>query len=372
MKFWAQIRLSEGETPQQILVAFFKEFKPGSAIQIQEKNISIEVDFDENSPPEQIPQAIGGYANIQFSFGKLSENFGQAEKDTPACGVQGEVPVTQVSDVQEGVPAEQVSDVQEEVPVHVALVSEVQEEAPVAQVSDVQEEVPVVQVSDVQEEEAPKTDAKKVRKAPDKISEIDTIAEKCISYMAFAEAVANWLELTGKRKAHFVDLAEVAATVKEVKWMTIETELIKKGYHKPIAARQQTSRLVTQKLTAMNINCSLIALIEYVAKFNNVNFISERVKKILTEMGIEKQSGKNQKMILEVAELAANRRDSENQMEDIYGVIADRYKEDVDVVHMIFSNFVRRFYGDKGIRTMTVIEFITKFKESVKTGETVL
>lgn len=392
-KIWAVINLGPDETAQNLLSAFFSknEFNSKNTILIEERTVFMEIFFEEISP-QSIAEAIGGYREIQFGFGEVSndllkkggryleqtlpENKGEdfslnqrTEEDVGEDVPSAELEEEAGEDVPAAEPEEEASEdvsttesaevVGEDVPV-----TEPKEEEPVS--SD--------EGKDASSGELQVSKRKKSRKAPEAITQIDEIARRCTTYKQFAGAVAKWLEL-GKRESYFVDLAETAANVEKIAWTPIEDELRRKGYNNPFSVRNTTSGKVTQKLAEKQIDCSFIALVEYVVKYKNFDFranIEAQVKQILAEMGIEKEAPELQKEITNVAITSVMVESDRANIRDIciaagYGLDEDAYWD----AKMNFSKFVNDFLQEKGMEIMSANDFIGKLREAVYTGTSI-
>ena len=171
-----------------------------------------------------------------------------------------------------------------------------------------------------------------------------------------------------------MDLAETAANVEKIAWTPIEKELGKKGYNNPFAIRQRTSVDVTKKLTQMEIDCSFIALVEYMAKYKSFDFrsnIEPRVSGILSTMGIGKEIPEIQSQLTSVAIAAVMAEPDKVNLRDI--CIAAGYENEDDRldVQMNFSSFVNKFLEEKGWEMMKAEEFIVKLRAAAYSGESV-
>ena len=390
-----------------------RSLTPHNAILIEDKMAFVEAFFEE-TPPQKIAETIGGYHNIRCGFGEVSEeclkkgeksleqvynkksdendattetanqvavdSYEEEEKPSTEAVAEdnGEVVSTEAiteqheesipaevvaEESEESVPSEVVADNEEE-NVSAEVVAEDNGESPTEPVEEAGEEIPSAVP-------AVKSGRSKPRKAPDHIQKIDDIAEECVSFEQFTCKVAKWLEV-GQHESYVADLFKVAAGIEKLSWTPIEKELAKKGYSNPFAMRQRTSSKVTQKLTKENIDCSFMALVEYVTKYKNYDFcpnIEAKVKQILVEMGIEDEAPELQSEITKIAISAVMVEAEHANMKDI--CTAAGYGEDEDAildVKMNFSNFINKFLQRQGKEMTTADVFVSKLREAVCNG----
>lgn len=359
---WAIIKLHEDETAQELLSTIFskEEFNPQNAILIQ-KNMAIVEVFFEETPPRKIAEAIGGYSDVRCGFGEVSEEClkkaGMSLEQVYPAKVDGDIPHV---DPTGGV---------DEEPPHDAGdgASGPEEDVLPADPTAGADEKP-------QNHKGNKGGKGAKRKAPDMIPQIHAIADTCTSYQQLAAKVIEWLG-NQKRASYLKDVFEVAATVDKVSWTLIEEELRNRGYNNPFAVRNPTSVEVTRKLTELQIHCSFIALVEYVAKYKAYDFrsnIGKKVREILREMGIEEELLGLRQEITDVAIAAVMAEPEKVNMREICTAAGcGRDENDIMDARMNFSSFINEFLEKKGMEMMTAEEFIIKLREAIFTGSTI-
>lgn len=363
-EFWAIIKLHEDETGQNLLSAMFskEEFNSQNAILVEERMVIVEIFFEE-TPPQKIVEAIGGYRDVRCGFGEVSEE----------CLKKAGMSLEQVypGKADGGIPSVEPTDGADEEPLH--------DEDEGAGASGPEEDVPPTGTTGGANEKPHGSKgtksakgSKPKRKAPDTILEIDAIANTSTSYQQFITKVVEWLEVQ-KRTPYLRDVFELAANVEKVNWLPIEKELRNKGYNNPFAVRNPTSVEVTKKLAEKQIDCSFIALVEYVAKYKSYDFrsnIEEKVRKILREMGIEREYSALQREIADIA-IVGVMAESEN-VDMIQICTAAGYGSDDEEIldaKMNFSSFVNEFLQEKGMTMMTAEAFINQLRVAVFTGK---
>ena len=121
-----------------------------------------------------------------------------------------------------------------------------------------------------------------------------------------------------------------------------------------------------------NIDCSFIALVEYITQYKTYRFnfnIEANVKQILVQMGIENEASELQSEITKIA-ISAVMVDAEYaNMKEICA--AAGYGEDEDTildVKMNFSNFINKFLQKQGKEMTTAEKFIGRLREAVYNG----
>jgi len=383
-KFWAIIKLHEDETAQNLLTAMFskEEFNSQNAIIIREKMAIVEAFFEEN-PPQKIAETIGGYRDVQCGFGEVSEEClnkagmskGQVYSEKKDGGLPPVAPAHQSFEESPSGENVDADDSAEDVPPPTDPKGK--EEVPHNEGAEAVEPTNPTEEAE-RNNQKPQAKTGKVkgpkRKAPGMIPQIQEILVTCTSYQQFTAKVIQWLGIQ-KRASYLKDVFEVAATVEKVKWPLIEAELSKKGYNNPFAVRNPTSVEVTKKLTELQIDCSFIALVDYVVKYKDFDFrsnIEQKVREILREMGIQKELLGLRQEITDIA-IAAVMAESENvdMIQICTAARCGKNEDDILDAKMNFSSFINEFLEKKGMEMMTAEEFIIKLREAIFAGSTI-
>ena len=386
--FWAIIKLHEDETAQDLLSAMFskEEFNPQNAILIQDNVAILEIFFEE-VPPKKIAESIGGYSDVRCGFGEVSEEClkkaGMLQEQVYPGKADGGIPPAEpTSGADEEPPHDEGSGAggpEEDVPPTGPTEGE-DEELSHNEDEGGGEDVPPEEPTGEDEEKTiilkgkPKKGSKPKRKAPAMIPQIQEILVTCTSYQQFTAKVIQWLGIP-KRASYLKDVFEVAASVDKVKWPTIEKELGNRGYKNPFAVRNPTSVEVTKKLTELQIDCSFMALVDYVAKYKAYDFssnIKQKVREILREMGIQEELLGLRQEITDVA-IAAVMAESENvdMIQICTAAGCGKNEDDILDAKMNFSNFINNFLEKKGMDMMTAEEFIGRLRKAIFTGNSI-
>jgi hypothetical protein len=334
MNLWAKIRLGENENTQQILQAFFKEFYKNSSILVKGKKVFLEITFDEQHHPTEIPAAIGAYKDIEFGYGELPEEGKTWFGDDMEFSKPPEVKKGKEDEKKKTRPKQQ----------------------------DSRQKNTKGEGAGVPPSKNEAGTGRRSKKAPSEIPELVKIAQSTNSFNTFIDAVANWFEIGNKRTELFKHLVKTAVNLEKVNWVTLAQALEKQDIQLKEYAKICLTRQVAKKLDEVQSNGSILSVIKIVSRYHDFDFAEvvadSKIKDILMRMGLEEETPENQNIIIRIANAGVKKHATELGM-DYICIAADLGDKICSIdARMIFANFVDRNHKD-----LSSIDFIKKLKE---------
>lgn len=262
MYFYATLELTQ-ESSAELLQAFFEEYDLGNSLMIRNDKAVIEIATKDT--PVKIGTALGKCKIIAFECGNVSERIKQQlfspilteeEKTTTSNPLGMEVPASQ---------AEQ---------------SVAEKEPAVQAEQSVTEEEPAIQTEQPAIEEEPAILAKQPVAVEEPTSsrdlnfELTRIAKSCSSFETFVASVATWLEL-GKWSEFFVNLAKASTQTEKVSWDNIEKAFRANGLPYSQYNKIACGKRVAEKFREYGYSGTLLTLLKLCRTYQNFGFIED-------------------------------------------------------------------------------------------------
>lgn len=353
MKLWAKIRLSEDENTQQILQAFFKEFYGNSSILVKDKKVFLEITFDEQNHPTEIPAAIGVYKDIEFGYGELPE------EAKAWCGLENEPPNSPEVKIGKEDEKKEVQPTQQDPTKKDAEGDGAKAPQPKPTVPN---EKPIIKKNATNKQPNEAGIGRRSKKAPGEIPGLNEIAEESDSFNTFIDAVANWFEIGNKRTELFRLLVKTAVDLQKVNWVTLAQALENQDIQFGSYDKIYLTRQVGKKLNEIHSDGGILSVIKIVAQYHDFEFTGgnteSKIEDILISMGLEKETPENQEIIMKIANAGAKSNCSVIDMEDVCAIADLGDKIDITDARMIFARFVDGYYEN-----LSSVGFIQKLKD---------
>jgi len=385
MKFWAKVRFKGEKNAEHLIRAFFKEFNPESSIVIRGKEAKVEIIFN-NNPPMELIEAINHCDVLEFNFGKALGEY--SEDETEQVVVEEET-------------------------------SEQTEQAGVDEETSQQTEQPKKKRGRPATKKAEPTKVVNVETV--NVPQLEEIAKKATSFEHFVKLVAEWLEMD-KRQEFFVNLVIVGTEVEKMSWKELEKALKNKGVFYSQWDKIWTGQQVSEKLKDYSV--TMLPLLNAMAQYKDYSFgheqsdensteqatgetvtvveekssgeveettpknrvkmecmpeiphfeetlgsvdktqpIEDRVRYVLTAMGLEKKNAQEQQEIFEIANTAVR---VGRMAFDIIFLKANIPMESSMKARMTFSKFINDFVSEyDSDKKVKLLDFLKQLQEIV-------
>lgn len=408
-KFWAKVNFKQEKNAEHLIRAFFQEFNPESSIVVRGKEAKLEIVFRE--PPIAIIEAINHCEVIELNYGKNLKEYAEDEN------VNGKEENDTVQEVTKSENSEQT-----EQEVTESENSEQTEQEVAKSENSKLTEQPKKKRGRPSTKKVETTKEVKNEQTVINIPELKEIAEKATSFEHFAELVAEWLEMD-KRKELFTNLIIVSAEVDKITWKELEKALKCKNvfytqWDKIWSGQQVSEKLKKYSATLLTFLNATRQYKEYSFKKADEHFIKEnsntqatkktipnaeekteessdsgiskprvkmecmpeikdfeetlasvdktqtveeRVRYVLSAMGLNKLNAKEQKQITEIASTAVRKG---RIAFDIIFVEANIPIEQTMEARMTFSkfvnDFVQKYESGKKVKLLTFLSELQK------------
>lgn len=331
MKFWAKKVNVKEEQVGLLIRSFFKEFNPKSMIQIKGNIAELEIFFDEH-PPQEIIEAISQCGEIEFEYlpnskEKIKEDFNE-KKSTSGTAKENK--------------------------------------------------------------DEPENSAKS---PANEIPDLDNIVNKSNSYEDFIENIAKQLNLE-KRHDFFKEVVNTASKLNKISQKKILASLDETGYEYSDYDYTFCNRCVSKKF---NGTLGIMQLIKKIIMYRDFDFsvqgasgvkkvvtqksildipnfqkivdsidktqpINERVKSVLTAMGLSSRTNEEQYNVQKVVNIGIK----------LKNINAEAFAKKCDMSSMDFANarmIISTLLNDNGCSTekMKVIDFLKELQKLVMT-----
>lgn len=324
MKFWAKVNLKGKEEAENLLKAFWEDFHPDSSIHIKGGVANLEVVFEEKSLPKLISRAIFTCEDYEFHYEKKSqEEISEPEKK---CNSDSK---KKSREPEKSTKSNELSELGAQV-------------------------------------------LRRKKNVNLESEELKQIAKKSNSYEHFIISVAKWIEIK-HREELFIKLATYSTNLEVISWKALEESgisfnisdrnLMSKQVSVKFANSKNplrilelleaiklyrdydfgvtNSNLVDNGKTKVKMNCmpEIPLLEEALMRVNKTQPIEERVREVLSAMGLSKKSSEEQKELLEFTKIAVTHR----LINDDIFVSANIPMEGVVMARMKLSEFINSF-----------------------------
>ena len=416
MKIWVKIRLNEEKKAEKLIREFFKNFNSKSSIVIKGQEAKIEVVF-EKDPPRQLIDVITDYDLIEFNFGKVLEEYTEdsdTEVETPDETKDSNTEVETLDETKDSNPEVETLDETKD--------SNTEVETPVNLTVHTTDNSKQIKNT---EGNGGKSTARKSRKIANvdilNIPQLGEIAKKAESFEHFAKLIAEHLEMD-KREEIFKNFVIVASEIEEISLRTLEEALKNKNVSYTEWDKISISKQVGEKLKDYSV--TFLPLLNALRQYKNYPFggdaiesvdesvtetitepdnesvdetitgfedttskntvkmecmpeipmfeevlgsvdktqpIEERVKHVLSAMGLDQNSQWKQQKIFKIINAAV--RIKEISLDEIF-LKAEIPKDDTMVARMELSkfvnDFVKKYDSNKKVRLLDFFEQLQK------------
>lgn len=381
MKLWAKVRFTEQENAEYLIRAFFKEFNSESSIVIRGEEAKVEVIFKDSLPIALI-EAINNCYVLEFNYGKaLGEYSGDETKQEEA--------EEETSERTEQVVAEEETSKQ----IEQSAAEETSEQT--VQVVTVKQTSQQTEPPQRKRGRTKKTESTKVvaNVKTVNVPVLEELAKKSTSFEHFVKLVAEWLEM-GERQEFFVNLVNVGTELEKMSWKELEKAFNNKGIFYREWDKIWVGQQVSKKLKDYSV--TMLPLLNAMKQYKDYSFGHEqsnenfterateetvtvaeeetsseveettpknRVRYILTAMGLEKKNAQEQQEIFEIANTAVR---VGRMSFDIIFLKANIPMESSMQARMNFSKFINDFVSkydsDKKVK---LLDFLKQLQEIV-------
>lgn len=405
MIFRAKVRLNGQQNAQELLRAFFKEFNQKSSIEIEGGQAEVKIIFDK--PPMEIIEAVGKYEVIEFSYGQNTSNQEESKTAETKHGKAQEVTLEK----DEPVELEKANHENTEL-IEAEEVFPEQPDLAEAEVAT-PEQSEVAEKQGFTEEHAKSKAPVRARKVSkeEEIPKLAEIAKKSSSYEQFVTSVIAWIGFEFiKWEEFFGKVIEAASQTEKITWESIKETLESKGIAVNEYVKIQISKHITEKFEN---DVKMMKLIRAIVTYKSFDFqgtsaqeetekveaiqteipmepeattskrvkmkcmpeippfeealgnvdktqpIEERVRFVLTEMGLEKLDPSSQQNVFEFAKNAVM---TENVEDTIFS-----HSEDFEtIVRLTFSTFLNDFVSQyDSTKNVKVFDFLKELQRIV-------
>ena len=421
-KFWAKVNFKQEKNAEHLIRAFFQEFNPESSIVVRGKEAKLEIVFQEL--PIAIIEAINHCEVIELNYGKNLKEYAEDENanSKEENDTEQEVAKSENSEQTEQEVAESENSEQTEQEVAESENSEQTEQEVAKSENSKLTEQQKKKRGRPSTKKVETTKEVKNEQTVINIPELKEIAEKATSFEHFAELVAEWLEMD-QRKELFTNLIIVSAEVDKITWKELEKALKCKNvfytqWDKVWSGQQVSEKLKKYSATSLTFLNATRQYKEYSFKKADEHFIKEnsntqvtkktipnaeekteessdsgiskprvkmecmpeikdfeetlasvdktqpveeRVRYVLSAMGLNKLNAKEQKQITEIASTAVRKG---RMAFDIIFVEANIPIEQTMKARMTFSkfvnDFVQKYESGKKVKLLTFLSELQK------------
>ncbi len=299
MKILAKIRIGNKNQGGELIQAFFEEFNPKSKINIKGVTGELEIFFD-GEPPLKLIEAIGACDGFDLFYGEESERENdKPEKSKPKAGTRrkkinpeektsnqtgnvkakGEIPnQTETVEKKEGIPNQAESvEKQEKVPEQTEL-------------AEKQEISGRTNLAKMKKDAAEQVEKKNVEEGADAQSEIMNqlreLAGKATSFESFVKMVGNWMN-TGKRQSFFEEVIKATFMVTNICWEELMNACVSNG----VTFKNWERFNLAKKFEMKTGSKKFLSFLEMVVSYKDYPFGGE------SELAIHESEGESQVLV---------------------------------------------------------------------------
>lgn len=315
MKILAKIRIGNKNQGGELIQAFFEEFNPKSKINIKGVTGELEIFFD-GEPPLKLIEAIGACDGFDLLYGEESEKENdKPEKSKPKAGTRRKKikpeekasNQTETVEKNEEIPNQAESAKKnEEVPNQMEIVEKQNEIPEQTEQAEKQEISGRTKKAKRKKDAAEQVEKKNVAEGADAQSEITNqlreLAEKATSFESFVKLVGNWMN-TGRRQSLFEELIKATSMVTNICWGELANACVSNG----VIFKDWEKFNLAKKFDLKTGSKNFFPFLEMVANYRDYPFGKK------TELAIDESEGGSQVLVPEENQEEVLKKNSETE-----------------------------------------------------------
>ena len=315
MKILAKIRIGNKNQGGELIQAFFEEFNPKSKINIKGVTGELEIFFD-GEPPLRLIEAIGACDGFDLLYGEeIEKENDKPEKSKPKAGTRRKKikpeekasNQTETVEKKKEIPSQAESaKKKEEVPNQTEIVEKQNEIPEQTELAEKQEISGRTKKAKRKKDAAEQVEKKNVAEGADARSEITNqlreLAEKATSFESFVKLVGNWMN-TGRRQSLFEELIKATSMVTNICWGELANACVSNG----VIFKDWEKFDLAKKFKMKTGSKKFLIFLEMVANYKDYPFRGE------TELAIHESEGESQVLVPEENQEEVSKENSQTE-----------------------------------------------------------